>query len=246
MKYTASYGEQPPVGFAENAVRGGGNVTVSTCRLLTSSDGEEFAIRVESLANQVLMQAPGTVPIMPQGVQNMFVVIAPGGEAEVYVNEMDVVGSVRLKGKCEKGDLITKNQILDYGRFELKNITVPPGGAFFFVVSVGWRRALFYDLRTLHADTGPIESYDIGELLASIYSYLTFYSRFSITDDVWQTLTAQRWFPFSYLDDSLTGKMIAHAKESWPIDDLLPEIKNCVDSLLENNPPGNQWHSLKN
>lgn len=239
MKYTASYGHQPPIGFAENAVRNGGNVTVSTCRLVTSSDGEEFATRVESLANELLMQAPGNIPIMPQAVQDLFVILAPGGAAQVYVNEMDVRGSVRLKGKGKKGGLITKNQILDYGRFQLKNISIAPQDAFFFVVSVGWRRALFYDLRVLDPKAGATEPYDIGELLASVYSYLTFYSRFSISDDVWQTLMTQRWFPFSYLDDALINKMISHAKEGWRIDDLLPEVKACVDALVKDNPPQN-------
>jgi hypothetical protein len=103
---------------------------------------------------------------------------------------------------------------------------------FIYVFSVGWRRAMFYDLSPLAPNDPKEREYDVSTALAQFYTYLMFQRRFKIADQTWQRLFEGQWFPFITLKDSTVRNLIDHAANSWPLDDLSEAIAGEVRGTL--------------
>ncbi len=237
-----------PLGYAENAVKGGGRVKVSFMGFFSSEDGDQLITRLEGYPQSILSLIPSHPPILPASVRAMLVIIRRDKTASVFLNdEVIAIGEARIKGGCEKGELLTTNRILDLGRIKFKGITIPDDAGVMFVFSVGWRKGFFYDFTPLNGEEPNPRTYDIEEQLGSLHSYLTFQERFKISETTWKSFFDQKWFPFTYLDNDILIEMIKHANQGWIIDDLLPRISEnvkkilqSIDSLKQNEPYFNE------
>ncbi|RJP23512.1 MAG: hypothetical protein C4520_06030 [Candidatus Abyssobacteria bacterium SURF_5] len=203
---------------------------------VSSEDGDELVAKLEKLPQQILSMLPFKPPILPSMVDSLLAVIRKDRTATIYLNEAQSVILIRIKGSCEKGELITKNRVLDMGKMRFPGVDIPPDAAIIYVFSVGWRKGFFYDLEPLYGEKAEPRGYDLEDVLGSLYSYLSFQERFKIDNKTWQTFFAQKWFPFVYLDDQLIRDMISHARAGWQIDELLPKVSANVGRLLETSP----------
>ena len=228
--------ENLPAGYAESAARTGEKAKVSLMDFVSSEDGDELVIKLEGLPQQILSKLRLQSPVLPSMVNSLLAIIRKDKTATVYLNEVEIIGEVRVKDECRKGELVTANSVLDVGRVSFQGITVPPDAGIVFVFSVGWRKGFFYDLSPICDEYGRSRSYDLEETVGSLFAYLLFQERFKIEDATWKVFFDQKWFPFAYLDNALIREMIAHARQGWQIDDLLPKIVTNLKKLLADNP----------
>jgi len=227
--------EKLPAGYADSAAKPGEKVKVRLTDFVSTEDGDELITKLEGFPQQILSMLSVPSPVLPSMVHSLLAIIRADKTATVYLNEAQTIGEMRVKGGVKKGELLTTNRVLDLGRIKFKDITVPPEAGIAYVFSVGWRKGFFYDLAPLHAEHDA-RPYDIEEAIGSLFAYLLFQERFKIDDPTWKIFFDQKWFPFVHLDNDLICEMIAHAKQGWHIDGLLPKIVNNVKRLLRDDP----------
>lgn len=235
MPYNITF-EGLPTGYALTSARTAGKRAVQVKGFVSSEDGEELITKLEGLPQHILSMLPSSLPILPSTVNSLLAVIRKDNTATVYLNEVQLVSHMPIKGSCRRGDLITVDRVLDVGPIAFQGVDIPSDAGIAYVFSVGWRKGFFYDLSPLHAEGNKSRPYDLEEVIGSLHAYLTFPELFNIDDATWQTFFGQKWFPFTYLDKGLLRKIISHAREGWQIDDLLPKISETVERLLREDP----------
>jgi hypothetical protein len=217
------------LGYSNSAAKKGESAAISLMGFYSSEDGDELITRLEGFPQQLLSLMPANQLLLPSMVDTLVAVIRQDKTVSIYLNEVRTIAKIRVKKGVKKGALISKNDILDMEEVEFENIQIPDDAGFVYVFSLGWRKGFFYDFSPLH---GEVRTYNLKKQLGNLHSYLTFQERFKISESVWSSLFAQRWFPFIYLDDDIVKKMILYAREGWRLDDLLPNIRENILKLL--------------
>lgn len=231
MPYEIKF-ENVPAGTCIEAVRGGGTVKIRTVEFVSEEDGDTLVERLEGLGSDILRRLPANPPIQPSQVQHLLAIISRDGSATVYLNELNTRGQVQVKKDIKKGDAVFVDDIADVHRLEFEGVTIPRDSGIVFIFAVGWRRAMFYDLAPLLPKKGEEREYDVATTLAQFYTYLMFQRRFTISDQTWQNLSDGQWFPFITLKESTIQKLISHAANGWPLDDLSEAIAGEVKDVL--------------
>lgn len=225
-----------PAGYAETSARNGENVKTSQTGFFSSEDGDDLITRLEGFPQELIALIPSNNPILPSTIDTLMAIIRKDKKTSIYLNEVKVIAEIKVKRAMKKGDIIYADSILDFGPISFQDIQIPIDAGFIFVFSVGWRKGFFYDFSPLETNESN-RTYNLEETLGSLYSYLMFQERFKISQDIWDIMFAQKWFPFTYLDDMLLRKIINHVKQGWDIDDLLPQIKENIIKLLNESKP---------
>lgn len=168
-------------GFAAGSAEKGELLPVLTIEGLTSLDGATLPWRLEELDGSVFSHIPDLPP--PSQIDNLLVIIAPDLSATAYVNELQLTGQIRVNRPVQADEHIYVSDILEIPSIDL-GVPIPSDHAFIVVRSFGWRRALFYDLRSLGPKVHE-RNYDLSAVLAAqTLSLLTekFSARPSIVD----------------------------------------------------------------
>jgi hypothetical protein len=226
--------ENVPAGVAAEAVRtgpAGGTGKVITREFISEEDGNTLVERLEGFGSAILDKLPVPTPIRPNQVEHLLAVIKKDGNATVYVNELKPIGTVQAKKQISPGDAVYSDDIAEIVTLEMEGVVLPKDVGIIYIFSVGWRRAMFYDLAPINATYGTDREYDIAIAFAQMYSYLLFQSRFAMSDAVWEYFLQSQWFPFISLRESTVRSLIAHAKEKWSLDDLTDSIAAEVKIL---------------
>jgi hypothetical protein len=226
-----------PAGYAETTGKPGEKVTVSHAGFFSSEDGDELIRRLEGFPQEIISSIPSNKPILPSMIDTLLALIRKNKTVSVYLNDVSIIAKIRVKKSIKKGELVSTNNVLDFGEINFQDIQVPNDAGIIFVFSTGWRKGFFYDLAPLNGASPILRSYDLEKTLGSLYSYLLFQERFKISDSAWDNLFSQKWFPFAYLNETLIKEMLVYAKEGWNIDDLLPKIKENILSLVSEAEP---------
>lgn len=231
--------DQLPTGYVENTGRAGDKMIFSLSGFFSSEDGDDLVKRLEGFPQDIVNRIPPSYAVLPSMINSLLALIRRDKTATLYLNEVRPIMHTRIKGGCKKGNRISADQILDIGKITFEGIQIPNDVGIVYFFTAGWRRGFFYDLAPLYGEDIQLRSFDVEELIGSLYSYLFFQERFKITSDEWDFFFHQRWFPFSYIKKSILKKMILHAKNNWNIDDLLPEISENVKQVLTSSNPIN-------
>ena len=222
--------EQLPAGYAFTSARSGECVGVRYRDFTSTEDGQQFIQRVESSTYDFLQPSL----INPSQVDHLLAVCRNDRSATIYVNELEHHALVRTARPVEVGP-VTKDDIADVERLEL-GVHIPDDAGFLFLFSVNWRKGLFFDFGPILPDPQP-RQYDVAALLGQAYSHVLFQERFSITDDEWNALFAEQWFPFVGLRNKTIDKLISYIRSGWKCDEILDEIvlevKSRVPKMLE-------------
>lgn len=213
--------DEVPMGVVAKAGRKGDTVTVRVIGFLSSEDGQDLINQLEQYPSVLLGKAVGN-QIPPSKVDHMLAIIRRDKTATVYINELDFQLLTQIGRPKERGDPISKDDIIDIARMEL-GVTVPNDAGVFFIFSSGWRKGFFYDLRPIAHEAEP-RKFDLPAILGELYTRLVFQERFSILEVQWTRLFQAGWFPFVGLSNDTIKAMLAHVKEDWNPDELLPRI----------------------
>ncbi|MEW6028048.1 MAG: hypothetical protein ACOYZ8_14995 [Chloroflexota bacterium] len=218
-----------PAGIALTSVRDGGDVKVAYREFTSSEDGDLFIQRLEGLTNEIIGKLPPE--IKASMIDHMLVVIHRDKRATVYVNELNLILKIRPKRAInKKGESVFQDDIAEIERLSFENeIKISGDVGIIFVFSTGWRKGLFFDFGAFGQHPLPI-IYDIEKLLGHYFAYLDFQHLFKLTDDEWEKLFSQMWFPFIALKTQTVQRMLNFAKSNIPVDDLLPKIVEEVES----------------
>lgn len=230
MPYEIKF-DMRPAGVCVESIRGPGTVKVQVMGFYSEEDGDELIQQLESFPSQILGMIPARPHIKPNQVQHMLVIIRRDATATVYINELNIRGMVQSKRDIKAGHAVSLDDIADFKRLEFDGVIVPKDAAIIWLFAVGWRRGLFFDFSPLSEESGD-RQFDIGPMLGQFYSYLMFQARFKIKDQEWINLFDGQWFPFITLKDATIRKLVTHAANSWPLDDLTEEIAQEVCDTL--------------
>ncbi|HDZ9241790.1 TPA: hypothetical protein RUZ16_003471, partial [Vibrio cholerae] len=89
-------------GYSLSTSQGGELVSVQYRGYVLQSQGREFIRKAEGVVSKVLSKLP--VPTSPQDVKTLVVIIKQNLEADVYINECDVLASAVASKSVNKGD----------------------------------------------------------------------------------------------------------------------------------------------
>ena len=231
MPYAVNIGE-PPSGYAAKSARTGEQFNVIFREFTSTEDGQYFIHRLEGLPTILLQTSPNAVK--QSQVDNMLAIIRNNGDTTVYLNEIVLRVIVRSAGPIEEGANISEDDIADIESLDLE-VHIPDDAGLLFLFSVGWRKGLFFDYGPIYHEP---RTYDVGAILGQVIAHVWFQERFSITDDEWASLFADRWFPFKGLRSTTIDKLINCVRSGWGCDEMLDEIISEVASaapqMLEN------------
>lgn len=222
--------QELPAGYSMNAARQGETVQVSMRGFVSSEDGDKLVTQLDGVSESILSRLPARVS--PSSIDHLLAILRPDKTGTVYINELEFTGLIRPRRSLKKGEPVFQRDILDIQRMRIGNAQIPTDAGFMMVMSCGWRKGFYYDLRPLHAPGNPERDYDVELLLGQFWSYLTFQDLFKVEETTWQELFRQRWFPFIYLGHPVLKKMVEHARLGWDIDELLPQIQAELDAIL--------------
>jgi hypothetical protein len=230
MPYEITF-DNLPAGISLGHTREGQQGKVLCMEFTSSEDGQMFVQRLEGFPNDILAKVTQTTPLRPSQVDHMLAIIRKDKTATVYVNELSHLVTIRMARRCEAGQEVYKDDIIDLNRLELDGITVPNDCGVAFVFSVGWRKGFLFDFMPLGPEGTP-RTYDYSRLFGQLYAHVMFQERFSISDVVWEKLLTAQWFPFVALKSSTIDMLINYATADWDLDELIPAINTEVREKL--------------
>ncbi len=230
--------ERPSCGYAaESSGPGNNTVQVITVEFTSTEDGQHFITRLEGSTSEILEAlANQGNRISPSSIDHLLAFISPDGEATVYINELKLSSLIRVNRAIEKGEAVTRNDIIDIHSLNLDGITNPGNAGIVFVFSIGWRRGLFFDYRPLRPHLQTVD-YDLETTFGQFYSRVLFQERFSITDDEWNRLFDSGWFPFNAISFENAQAILDYARHDWEpnglLEKLLAELIERIPSFRE-------------
>lgn len=222
-----------PAGYIVAPVQEGGQVLIAIREFSSSEDGDVFIGRLEGIPSQIINMLPAEAGIKNSLVDHMLAIIRRDKTATVYVNELTIFTDVLIKGRDIKaGDLVYKDDIADIRNVRFADVEIPVDAGILFLFSDGWRKGLFFDFKPLSGESPEPREYDLQMLLGQYYTYLDFQQLFKITDDQWNAILAQKWFPFISLKRKTISEIINYAANGWDIDKLTDEIAVEVNKMI--------------
>lgn len=208
--------EMPFAGYLEDAVKPGETARVSISGFLSSEDGLALIEKLEGAPSILLAKL--SPPVSPSQIDHLLAVIDRSGAATVYVNELRMVAKARLAQSCEAGQTLTRDDCVDFGELDM-GVPIPPECGVVCVMSVGWRKALYFDFGPL-VDCGKLRAHPIAETLGQVHSYLVYQERCNLSPEEWSAIADAGWFPFIGLSMDIVKTMRALAATGKPIDDI--------------------------
>lgn len=227
-----------PAGFVASNSRGGEPVKVFTRGFVSSEDGDRLIEHLEYAYVSLFSKVPIEKRPRPSQIDHLLALVHKDRTVTLYINELSIYLLSRFKKEKEIGQPVDRDDIDEVEEVRFSDVDIPDDVGVYFIFSFGWRKALFYDLTTLHQNSGGLRNYNINKLLGRYYEYLMFQDLLKTSEeDVWKEFFVQGWFSFISLSSSVRRKMIKSIEAGRKIDDLLPEItgevENSLDSWLE-------------
>jgi hypothetical protein len=162
----------------------------------------------------------------------MLVLVRKDGSATAYINEISVTALARSRRSLKKGEPVYVRDILDVERLTLPGVSVPDDVGVVLLLSVRWRKGLYFDFGPILPEGPGPRTYDLEKLCGQYYAYLLFQNLFKLAEEEWASLFSQGWFPFIHLGQPLLTKMLEHIRNGWNVDELLPEFRVDVKALI--------------
>ena len=225
--------EVAPAGYFGTAARAEEFAQVIFREFTSTEDGQQFIKRLEGGVDPILRELP--IQVLPSTIDHMLAICLRDGKTTVYLNELEIQGTIRVSRPVKKGQGMTKDDIADIVRLDL-GVDIPEDAGFIFVFSVGWRKGLFFDYGPIVPNQGP-RLYDIGSVLAQAYAHVLYQELFSITESEWGYLFEGRWFPFAGLSSDAIDGLVSYARAGWDLDEkldsIVAEVKTRAPQMLD-------------
>lgn len=199
----------------------------------TSEDGDLFLRMLEGIPNTLVDSLPFDMRTIPSNINHMLVLFHRDRTASVYVNEILFLTEVEVGDDAQKEGTIREDDITSVERMVPEGIDISNEDGLMVLISVGWRKGLFFDFRPLQDGTPSTRQFDLSRVLGRVHSYLLFQNRHRITDDQYGKLTEQKWFPFTIFDARLVGEMLDLLQHPKTLDQMIPKVRRFVDAKLQ-------------
>jgi hypothetical protein len=228
--------DELPAGYSISSVKKGNNATVITREFTSSEDGDLFISRLDGIPSHLINLAAKSVSnlnISFSVIDHLLAVINKDKTSTVYINEIPLQSIISLKkAGVNAGEIIYHDDIAEILRVKFGEIEIPNDSGILFLFSVGWRKGLFFDFNPLVREDFSSRGYDLEVLLGQYLSYLTFQDLFKISEEVWENIINQKWFPFISLKKATIEKIVFYASEEWNLDNLINLVSDDLTSHL--------------
>lgn len=212
-------------------------VEVCTKAYLSSEDGNDFIGHLEGVWGcfKVDMARRG---ISPSQIDHFLAIISREKKATLFCNELQQIAVMQAKREIEVGESVFKDDIADIEELVVQDasgklIEIPPDHAVVLILSVGWRKCLYYDFSVFGADA-RIRPLDIPRLFGRFYQHLLFQEMYSIRDDQWEKMIDWGWFPFIWMGTDDRSKVINFSTRDEEPREIFEETCRQYQSLLPN------------
>jgi len=213
------------MGFvAKAAPKGSATVEVALRGFYSSEDGESLIACLDGFSKTILDMIPPERRPRESQVEHLVASIRKDGKATVYVNELTMTAKFRAKRAVAAGQPVGKDEVADIKEIELGGVELSKDAALVVILSVGWRKGVYFDFTPIAPEVASPREIDQKILLAELFTYLVFQDRFRISDEQWTELFRQGWFPFIGLTQDQLRSILTHASLKAPIDPLLDEM----------------------
>ncbi len=227
--------DQPLWAIAADWGLDGEELPVIFRQLVTSDDGALFSQRLEAICDALLRQLP---TIQRSTIDHLVAIIEEGGtKATVYVNELSVVLRARTNTNIEAGGAVTMQQIADVEEVDL-GIAFPEHSGVVVLFSMGWRKALWFDLGVFHGEPQQ----HVPSVLGVATSRMLLPEAWLLSETGWEHILKTGWFPFAGLPNTLRSQMLQGAAVGQDLD---PFILNPTSQFVAEAVDGwgNSWES---
>lgn len=212
-------------GYSLSTSQGGELVPIQYRGFVLQSEGREFIRKAEGVVNGILSKLP--VSITPNDVKTLVVIINRNLEAEVYINECDVIANAVVSKSVNKGDPVTKNDLYHIHSVNLSGINFPSDCSYIVLLTNGWDRVFYYDFGpTIGSDDRKLIDYDVNRLFGLGLSASLFFEMFDLSSTEWEKIINTGWFPFSYLTYGQQENLINHIKYDWDMSAIIEGIND--------------------
>ncbi|OBT30908.1 hypothetical protein [Vibrio splendidus] len=212
-------------GYSLSTCQGGEIVSVQYRGFVLQSDGREFIRKAEGVVCKILNKLPE--PISPQDVNTLVVIIKQNLEADVYINECEVLANAVASKSVNKGDPVSKNDLYHIHSVDLSGIHFPNDCSYIVLLPNGWDKIFYYDFGpTIGTKDRKLIDYDVNRLLGLGLSASLFFEMFDLTQEEWGKIINTGWFPFSYLTYEQQENLVNHIKYDWQMTELILEINS--------------------
>ncbi|MCA3991401.1 hypothetical protein [Vibrio vulnificus] len=212
-------------GYSLSTSQGGELVSVQYRGFVLQSEGREFIRKAEGVVNRILGKLP--VSISPNDVKTLVVIINKNLEADVYINECDVIADAVISKSVNKGDPVTKNDLYHIHSVNLSDIKFPSDCSYIILLTNGWDRVFYYDFGpTIGSDEKKLIDYDVNRFLGLGLSASLFFEMFDLSSKEWEKIINTGWFPFSYLTYEQQENLINHIKYDWDMRSIIEGIND--------------------
>jgi hypothetical protein len=243
MPYEISFNDLP-AGYSVTSANNGEMAMIAIREFISSEDGDEFISRLEGFPSEIIHMLPPERGIKPSIVDHMLVIIRRDKTATVYVNELTIISEVMTSGReMEAGQPVFFDDIADIRKLTFHGISIPEDSGILFLFSHEWRKGLFYDFSALSGKVPAPRDYNLEMLCGQYYAYLCFQYLFKITEDEWNRMLAQQWFPFIALRKRTIEEILSYVRNRWDVDRIIEKIAEDLTKAIpvtltkwENNP----------
>jgi hypothetical protein len=204
-----------PAGYSMKAARTGEECPLIVREFTSSEDGELFISRLEGMPSELIRMIPDGHRVPFSMVDSLLAVIRRDRTASVWLNDVPTVLSIRAKKEIQAGNFVVEDDIADVDRIAFRGVDIPDDVGVLWIFSQGWRKGFYFDLEPLHGPVAERRGYDLGELLARHYAYLSFQHIFKLSEDDWCKVFSRQWFPFISLRQATIRDLIAHARHDF-------------------------------
>ncbi|NAW86466.1 hypothetical protein [Photobacterium halotolerans] len=212
-------------GYSLSTSQGSELVSVQYRGFVLQSEGREFIRKTEGVVNRILSKLP--VSISPNDVKTLVVIINQNLEADVYINECDVMACAVVSKSVKKGDPVTKSDLYHIHSVNLSDIKFPNDCSYIVLLTNGWDRVFYYDFGpTIGSDDRKLIDYDVNRVLGLGLSASLFFEMFDLSSEEWEKIINTGWFPFSSLTYKQQENLINHIKYDWDMSAIIEGIND--------------------
>ncbi len=187
--------------------------------------------RLEGFASQVINMIYEESQIGASRVDHMLVHFNKHGKGLAYLNELEIFAQARLRKSVKKGEALYRDDIVGYQEVRFEGVNVPEDHAVLVILSSGWRKLLYFDFGTMHPEVEK-RNYDLWSLLGTLYNYLMFQEVLSLTDESWELLIHNGWFPFVGIGSKNFNSLMGCLREGLSGDEVLPAVHSDLSERL--------------
>lgn len=244
MPFRFSFDELPG-GVALSSALDGEMLSFSTRLLLSTEDGSDFISHIEAIWG-FFSEALRPSGISPSQVDHFLAVIDRNKTATLYLNELQQEVLVRAKRGVQRGQPCHKDDIAEIEELVLldaegRQIEIFPNDGLVLIMSVGWRKCLYYDFEVLVPESPP-RSVNLPRLFGQLYRQLFFRELYSITEDQWSAMRNWCWFPFMWMTQEDRNKIICFSTRLDEPKQLFEEVCENYKAMLKER--SQSWHLL--